>query len=108
MEVLQRAGVGDHLDSIEIKQSYIAFGGQESEPLGKIDVTWYAENAGKSRKTTFLVHHEVPFDMILGSIFIAEESIFTFNKPAFALRMGKFTKGRAPKLWHLSYRSHLL
>ena len=46
-----------------------------------------------SRETTFLAHHEVPFDMVLGRTFIAEESIFVFRKPALALGMGKFTKG---------------
>ena len=94
MKVLQRAGIGDRLGSIEMKHSYVAFGGEELEPLGKIELTWYAENAGKSRRTVFLVHHEVPFDLVLGRIFVAEESIFTFSKPAWALRMGKFTKGR--------------
>ena len=39
MDVLQRVGVGNYLNSIEIKQSYVAFGGQEFEPFGKIEVT---------------------------------------------------------------------
>ena len=93
-EVLDRAGGGNDLELIEIERSYFAFGGQELRPLGEIDVTWYAENAGKSRKTKFLAHPEVPFDMVLGSLFIAEESIFMFNKPVLALRMSKFTKSK--------------
>ncbi|MCJ1379121.1 hypothetical protein MMC17_002221 [Xylographa soralifera] len=92
IEVPERARIGDHLETIEDKNSYAAFNDEEFEPLGTIDITWYAANAGKSRKTNFFVHHAVPFDMALGRIFIAEESIFVFNKPALALRMGNFTK----------------
>lgn len=108
MDVLQRAGIGHCLDSIETKRSYVAFGGQEFEPSGQIEVTWYAENAGKSRKTTFLVHDHVPFDIVLGRIFIAEESIFVFSKPELALRMGKFTKGNGKRGEFFSFETHNL
>ena len=50
-------------------------------------------NASKSRRTPFLVHDQVPFDMVLGRILNKEESIFVFNEPALALRQGKFTQG---------------
>lgn len=95
-EVLTRAGIEDQVEPIEDSTTYTAFGGEKFKPVGKIDITWYAVNASKSRSTTFFVHHGVPFDMVLGRIFIAEESIFVFNKPALALRMGKFTKGSTP------------
>lgn len=93
MEVLERAGLRKSIDPIESTQSYIAFGGGEFEPIGKVDIDWYATNASKSNRTSFLVHHDVPFDMVLGRIWIAEESIFVFNKPVLALRMGNFTRG---------------
>ncbi|CAD6593578.1 MAG: hypothetical protein ASARMPRED_007684 [Alectoria sarmentosa] len=90
--VLDRAGLQTRVEPVEFAQSYVAFGGAEFEPTGKVDIDWYATNAGKSNRTSFLVHHAVPFDMVLGKIWIIEESIFVFNKPALALRMGKFTK----------------
>ncbi|KAH0547948.1 hypothetical protein GP486_008311 [Trichoglossum hirsutum] len=86
-EVLMRAGIEDQVDTIEDSETYTAFGGEEFEPVGKVDITWYAINALKSRGASFLVHPAAPFDMILGRIFIAEESIFMFNKPALALRV---------------------
>ncbi|KAL6718892.1 hypothetical protein ACLMJK_003127 [Lecanora helva] len=95
MELLERVGIGDQIQTMDSIPSYVAFGGHELEPIGVIDVTWFATNAAKSRKTTFLVHNEVPFDMVLGRQWIAEESIFVFNRPALALRMGEFTREKA-------------
>lgn len=92
-EILQRAKLEDNVEPLEDPRIYTAFDGGQFEPMGKIDITWYAVNAGKSRKTTFLVHDNVPFDMVLGRIFIKEESIFMFNEPALALQQGKFKKG---------------
>ena len=92
-ELLTRARLENQVEPTEDQRIYVAFGGAEIEPMGTVAVTWYAVNASKSRKTTFLVHDNVPFDMVLGRIFIKEESIFLFNKPALALRQGKFTKG---------------
>ena len=92
-ELLHRAGIGEHVAPVDVKSQYTAFGGAEIEPVGTIDVSWHAQNAAKSRTTNFLVLTEVPFDMILGREFIAEESIFMFEKPTLALRMGKFSKG---------------
>jgi hypothetical protein len=93
-EVIKRAGLEAEMAPVENPTTYTAFGGEEFQPIGIIDVTWYAQNAGLSRKTTFLVHDAVPFDMVLGKVFIKEESIFVFNKPALALRQARFTKGR--------------
>jgi hypothetical protein len=92
-EILERAGLKPEIKAIEIPMTYTAFSGQSFKPIGTIDIKWYAVNAGLSRKTTFLVHDAVPFDMVLGKVFIKEESIFVFNKPALALRQGRFTKG---------------
>lgn len=92
-EVLARGGFEEQVRAIEIPPTYIAFGGQAFEPKGEIDITWYAVNAGMSKKTTFLVHDQVPFDMVLGRVFIKNESVFVFKKPALALRHGRFSKG---------------
>lgn len=92
-EILQRARLEGNIEQIEDQRIYTAFDGAEFEPMGKMDITWYAVNAGKSRKTTFFFRDNVPFDMVLGRIFIKEESIFMFNQPALALRQGKFKKG---------------
>lgn len=94
LEVLQRGNLQDELEQIEDGETYSAFGGNGFSPMGRIDITWYAINAGKSRRTTFLVHENPPFDFILGRIFIAKESIFVFDKAALALRHGNFTEGR--------------
>jgi len=99
MEVLTRARLEDQVEAMEDQRIYIAFDGGEFEPMGKVDVTWYAVNAGKSRKTSFFVHDQVPFDMVLGRVFIKEESIFMFNEPALALRQGKFKKGNNKLQW---------
>lgn len=94
-EVIARAKLEDQIEGIEASVVYTAFGGEEFQPTGKIDVTWFAANAGVSRKTKFFVHPSVPFDMVVGRIFIADEAIFMFNKPALALRQGNYTKGNA-------------
>ncbi|KAK5053170.1 hypothetical protein LTR84_002144 [Exophiala bonariae] len=91
MEVVQRGNLQDDMEEIEDGETYFAFGGQEFSPTGRIDITWYAVNAGKSRKTTFLVHENPPFDLVPGRVFIAKESIFVFDKAALALRHGKFS-----------------
>ena len=102
MELLTRAKIEDELDAVDKEdeldavdnsRTYIGFGGGLFKPMGKIDVTWFAANPGKSRKTTFLVHEVAPFDMILGCAWIAEDSYQMLNKGVFALRMAKFTKG---------------
>ena len=113
MELLTRAKIEDKIDKIEDKvedkkedeldpvdnsRTYIGFGGGLFEPMGRIDVTWFAANPGKSRKTTFLVHEVGPFDMILGCTWIAEDSYQMLNKGVFALRMAKFTKGISLRL----------
>ena len=98
MELLTRAKIEDELGPVDDSRTYIGFGGGLFEPMGKIDVTWFAANPGKSRKTTFLVHEVGPFDMILGCTWIAEDSYQMLNKGVFALRMAKFTKGISLRL----------
>ena len=93
IRILDRAGLMEKLEPVESKETYTGFGGESFEPIEKIDITWYGFNTANSRTNTFLVHQKDPFDMVLGSIWITEDSILTLNKPALALRMSKFTKG---------------
>lgn len=80
--------------------SYRGFGGDSFTPEGLITLTWYASNSAISKNTAFLVHASAPFDMILGRKWIKEESIFVFDKPALALRQGKFSKGMGSQYIH--------
>lgn len=91
--ILARAGLMDLLKPAESEETYLGFGGTIFNPIGKLEVTWYGVNAAKSWTNTFLVHQDGPFDMVLGSIWITEDSILTLSRPALALRMTKFTKG---------------
>ena len=90
-EIIERARLSAKVKPIEKAENYIAFGGQSFQPTGTINVTWFASNTGMSRETTFLVHHDVPFDMVLGKVFIKEQSIFVFDKAALGLRQAKLT-----------------
>ena len=92
-DIIERAGMGEEVQHIERSATYTAFGGHQFQPLGSIDVSWFAQNASISRKSKFLVHDGVPFDMVLGTTFITKESSFVFDKPALALRQDKLTKG---------------
>lgn len=95
LETLERASLMSEITELQIRVPYAAFGGHIFEPLGTIEVTWYPTKTGKSRKTIFLVQQEVPYDLVLGWKWISEESMFVFEDPALALRMGKFTKGKS-------------
>jgi hypothetical protein len=93
-EIIRRAALEAYVLPLEYPETYIGFGGQPFQPSGTIKITWYASNAGMTRETTFLVHSDVPFDMVLGKIFIKEQSVFVFDKAALALRQGRFTRGK--------------
>lgn len=92
-KVVERAGLEPDVRQLEDEATFIGFGGQCLKPRGIVDVTWFAKNAATSRTTSFFVHDQVPFDMLLGRVFIKEESIFMLNEPALALRQSEFTKG---------------
>lgn len=53
-EILERAGLKPEIKATEIPMTYTAFGGQSFKPIGTIDITWYAVNAGLSGKPHFL------------------------------------------------------
>lgn len=92
-ELLIRAGLMESMETVESTATFLGFGGAAFEPLGKMEITWFGVNTTKSCKNHFLVHREGPFDMVLGSTWIAEESVLTLSQPALALRMTGFTKG---------------
>lgn len=69
------------------------FGGEIIESKGTITITWYANNASKTRQTTFLVAEHGPFDLLLGKEFIFSENIFMFNQAALVLRAAPISKG---------------
>ncbi|KAI9375787.1 hypothetical protein BJX61DRAFT_539518 [Aspergillus egyptiacus] len=93
-ELISRLGIMERVSQINeaARTSYIGFGGDSFVPAGTITLTWYASNSASTKETAFFVHGHVPFDMVLGRKFIAEESVFVFHKPALALRQGKFSK----------------
>ena len=107
-EVLKRAGLEEQVELLQDQRTYVAFGGGKLTPKRKVLLTWYANNASKSRNTCFLVHEEEgPFDMVLGRVFWRKESIFMLNEPALALRQGKLNKGKCNRHNWLAWNAHL-
>lgn len=102
-DIVQRVRMSHFVEELEWTPTYTGFNGAEFQASGKIEVTWYAANAGMSRKTMFFVLEEGPFDMILGHKFIVAESIFVFDKPALigVLKQSKLTKGKPLHLFHV-------
>lgn len=90
--ILKRCGLTVSLETVESKESFLGFGGAAFEPLGTVEITWFGVTTAKSWKNRFLVHREGPFDMVLGSMWITEDSLLTLGQPALALRMTNFTK----------------
>ncbi|KAL9084710.1 MAG: hypothetical protein Q9165_007958 [Trypethelium subeluteriae] len=101
-EVVERAGLQEQVRPVERVGGFVGFSGQTLMPRHVVDVTWFAKNAAASRTTSFLVHEHVPFDMVLGKVFIGKESIFVLNEPALALRQGGFTQGMGDTLRRVS------
>ena len=96
LDIVKRA----HLESRVIRSTsshiYTGFGGQNLEPKGAIKITWYANNAAKTRETDFLVAEQGPFDLLLGRQFIFTENIFIFNQAALVLRAAPISDGKSP------------
>jgi hypothetical protein len=94
-DLITRGGLLDQVSALDDAGDtfYAGFGGNPFKPEGIIALTWYASNSATTKDTAFLVHPSAPFDMILGKKWIAEESIFVFDKPALALRQGNFSRG---------------
>lgn len=91
--ILERGELIGSLEPVKSKETFLGFGGAAFEPLGTMEITWFGVNTSKSWKNQFLVHRDGPFDMVLGSRWITEDSLLTLGQPALALRMTDFTKG---------------
>lgn len=93
-EILTRACLLQSVEPVESDHTFLGFGGAAFEPIGRVEITWFGVNKAKSCRNLFLVHRDGPFDMVLGSTWIEEESLMTLSQPALALRMTDFTKGK--------------
>lgn len=93
-EILTRACLLQLVVPVETDHTFLGFGGAAFEPLGRVEITWFGVNKAKSWKNLFFVHRDGPFDMVLGSTWITEDSLMMLSQPALALRMTDFTKGK--------------
>lgn len=91
-DVLARAKLVDKVVEIKKKKAFTHFSGHHVVPTGMVDITWYASNTAMSRRTTFLVHPTVPFDLVLGRLLSNDDPMF--SKLVLGLLGKKHTKGR--------------
>ncbi|KAL8827984.1 MAG: hypothetical protein Q9191_002853 [Dirinaria sp. TL-2023a] len=92
LDIVNRANITNGIVQATQKKRYTGFGGQTIEAKGSIDITWYANNASKTRQTGFLVAEHGPFDLLLGKHFIFSENIFMFNQAALVLKAAPITE----------------
>lgn len=92
LDIVNRAEMNSNIVQTPDQKIYIGFGGQNMEARGSIIITWYANNASKTRQTTFLVAEHGPFDLLLGKNFIFSENIFMFNQAALVLKAAPITE----------------
>ena len=95
MDIIKRAHLDRRVVRSKSSQIYTGFGGQNIEPKGAIKITWYANNASKTRETDFFVVEQGPFDLLLGRQFIFTENIFIFNQAALVLRAAPISDGKS-------------
>lgn len=95
LDIINRADMVSKMVRIPQSNIYTGFGGQNLEAKGSVLITWYANNASKTRQTTFLVAEHGPFDLLLGKRFIFSENIFMFNQAALVLKAAPITEGRS-------------
>ena len=93
-DLLIRAGLMESMKAVDSEEAFLGFGGVAFKPLGAMEITWFGINTSKSWKNHFLVHRDGPFDMVLGSTWITEDSLLTLSQPALALRMTNLTKDK--------------
>lgn len=101
-EAIRRIGLVEEMKETQEGSRYRSFSGHSFIPKGSIELTWFAENAAVSRRTTFLVGDgNSPFDMILGKGFILEESIFVFDRAVLANEFRhNFSEGKQQYIAH--------
>jgi hypothetical protein len=95
--ILKRAGLEDKQEKAKNDGAWLGFSGGEEliVPQGTITLTWYSVNASYTHRHEFLVHDQVPFDVVLGSEFIIEEGWKkSFNDPVLALRYSELSDGK--------------
>lgn len=93
LEIIKRAGMVSSTVQNTHENILTGFGGEIVESKGTITITWYANNASKTRQTTFLVAEHGPFDLLLGKTFIFSENVFMFSQAALVLRAAPISKG---------------
>ena len=94
LDVVKRAGLESTVTKEAYSRTFVGFGGHGVRPIGKIKITWFANNAPKTRETVYYVAEDGPFDVLLGSRFIFRESIFTYDAEALVLKLPKLTDGK--------------
>ncbi|KAM6509785.1 hypothetical protein FALCPG4_017429 [Fusarium falciforme] len=69
-------------------------------------LSWYSINAAYTHRHEFLVHDQVPFDVVLGSKFIIEEGWKkSFNDPVLALRYSDLSDEQLREIHHKARQS---
>ncbi|KAI4223946.1 MAG: hypothetical protein LQ349_007331 [Xanthoria aureola] len=81
-EILTRACLLQLVVPVETDHTFLGFGGAAFEPLGRVEITWFGVNKAKSWKNLFFVHRDGPFDMVLGSTWITEDSLMMQVSPS--------------------------
>jgi hypothetical protein len=88
MALLNRLGLGDHLEDAIDNNLYVGADGNLFKPVGKVSVTW-TRNSVKSWQTDFLVVDTPTFDMLLGRKFIVQEGVFVFAEDILATHVSR-------------------
>ena len=82
-EILERAGI--KFERREYTRTFIGAGGAHFKPFGQVEITWYSENQAITKKSVFLVHDQLPFDVILGRNYILG-GLVEFSEPVLPFR----------------------
>ncbi|RSL72897.1 hypothetical protein CEP53_000957 [Fusarium sp. AF-6] len=101
--IVKRAGLEDKQDEAKCDRAWQGFSGGEEfiVPQATITLTWYSVNAAYTHRHEFLVHDQVPFDVVLGSEFIIEEGWKkSFNDPVLALRYSELSDEQLREIHH--------
>lgn len=86
---------------LEEPKIYTAFNGQEFRATRRVVFSWQSEKNRITRKSTFRVMENAPFDVIIGSNFLFRESVLTLNEAALLLLHGPVKQGKCIEI-HLS------
>ncbi|CAM1506499.1 Fc.00g061400.m01.CDS01 [Cosmosporella sp. VM-42] len=81
--ILEKANID--YERMEYTKTFIGAGGAQFSPLGQVKITWCSENQALTRESLFLVHDQLPFDVILGFDYIVG-SLSELSEPVLPLR----------------------